>query len=35
MRAADVIVLVVDVTTGVTEEDARVARVLQRGDARR
>ena len=26
------IVLVVDVTTGVTEEDARVARVLQRGD---
>jgi GTP-binding protein len=32
MRAADVIVLVVDVVTGVTEEDARVAHVLQRGD---
>jgi GTP-binding protein len=30
MREADVIVLVVDVTVGVTEEDARVARVLQR-----
>ncbi len=30
MKDADVIVLVVDVTTGVTEEDARVARVLQR-----
>jgi GTP-binding protein len=30
MRAADVLVLVVDVTTGVTEEDARVAGVLQR-----
>jgi GTP-binding protein len=33
MRAADVIVLVVDAVTGVTEEDARVARVLQRADA--
>ncbi|MGH8978773.1 MAG: ribosome biogenesis GTPase Der [Acidimicrobiia bacterium] len=32
IRAADVIVLVVDVVTGVTEEDARVAHVLQRGD---
>jgi GTP-binding protein len=32
MRDADVIVLVVDVTVGVTEEDARVAQVLQRGD---
>ena len=30
MREADVIVIVVDVTVGVTEEDARVARVLQR-----
>ena len=30
MREADVIVLVVDATTGVTEEDDRVARVLQR-----
>jgi GTP-binding protein len=30
MREADVIVVVVDVTVGVTEEDARVARVLQR-----
>jgi GTPase len=30
IKAADVIVLVVDVTTGVTEEDARVAQVLQR-----
>jgi GTPase len=32
MKSADVIVLVVDVVTGVTEEDARVAQVLQRGD---
>jgi GTP-binding protein len=32
MRAADLVLLVVDVTTGITEEDARVARVLQRGD---
>jgi GTPase len=31
MRDADVVLLVVDVTVGVTEEDARVARVLQRG----
>ncbi len=31
MRRADLIVLVVDVTVGITEEDARVARVLQRG----
>jgi GTP-binding protein len=31
MRDADVVVLVVDVTVGVTEEDSRVARVLQRG----
>ncbi|GIU87820.1 MAG: GTPase Der [Acidimicrobiia bacterium] len=30
LREADVVVLVVDVTTGITEEDARVARVLQR-----
>ncbi|HEX5614289.1 MAG TPA: ribosome biogenesis GTPase Der [Acidimicrobiia bacterium] len=30
MRDADVVVLVVDATTGITEEDARVARVLQR-----
>ncbi len=30
MRAADVIVFVVDVTTGITEEDARVADVLRR-----
>jgi len=30
--AADVIVFVVDVTVGVTEEDARVASILQRGD---
>jgi GTP-binding protein len=30
LRDADVVVLVVDVTTGITEEDARVARVLQR-----
>jgi GTP-binding protein len=32
MKAADLVLLVVDVTTGITEEDARVARVLQRGD---
>jgi GTP-binding protein len=32
MRSADLVLLVVDVTTGITEEDARVARVLQRGD---
>jgi GTP-binding protein len=32
MRDADVLVMVVDVTTGVTEEDASVARVLQRAD---
>jgi GTP-binding protein len=32
MRDADVVLLVVDVTVGVTEEDARVARVLQRSD---
>ena len=31
MRAADVIVLVVDVVTGPTEEDTRVAKLLQRG----
>ena len=30
IKAADVVVLVVDVTVGVTEEDARVAQVLQR-----
>jgi GTP-binding protein len=30
MRDADVVLLVVDVTVGVTEEDARVAHVLQR-----
>src|SRR3954471_16860734 len=29
MKQADVVVMVVDVTTGVTEEDARVARLLQ------
>jgi GTP-binding protein len=34
MREADVVLLVVDVTTGVTEEDAQVARVLQRGTPR-
>jgi GTP-binding protein len=34
MREADVVVLVVDVVTGVTEEDAQVAKVLQRGAAR-
>ncbi|MDZ4825294.1 MAG: ribosome biogenesis GTPase Der [Actinomycetota bacterium] len=33
MREADVVMLVVDVTTGVTEEDASVARVLKRGTA--
>ena len=32
MRDADLVLLVVDVTTGITEEDARVARLLQRGD---
>jgi GTPase len=32
MRDADLVLLVVDVTTGITEEDARVARVLQRGN---
>jgi GTPase len=32
MKAADLVLLVVDVTTGITEEDARVAKVLQRGD---
>jgi GTP-binding protein len=32
MRDADVIVFVGDVTVGVTEEDARVAQVLQRSD---
>ncbi len=32
MRDADLVLLVVDVTTGITEEDARVARVLQRGE---
>ena len=31
MRAADLVLLVVDVTTGITEEDARVAKVLQKG----
>jgi GTP-binding protein len=34
MKEADVVVLVVDVTTGVTEEDARVAQLLQRADRR-
>jgi len=34
MKQADLVVLVVDVTTGVTEEDSRVARLLQRGQAR-
>jgi GTP-binding protein len=33
MRAADLVVLVVDATVGVTEEDARVARLLQKSDA--
>jgi len=32
IRAADLVLLVVDVTTGITEEDDRVARVLQRAD---
>jgi GTP-binding protein len=32
IHAADLVLLVVDVTTGITEEDARVARVLQRAD---
>src|SRR3954452_9082450 len=31
MKAADLVLLVVDVTTGITEEDARVAKGLQRG----
>jgi GTP-binding protein len=34
MEQADVVVLVVDVITGVTEEDARVAHLLQRADRR-
>src|SRR5262245_62155469 len=34
MREADVVLLLVDVTTGITEEDAQVARVVQKGDAR-
>ncbi|HTL83975.1 MAG TPA: ribosome biogenesis GTPase Der [Acidimicrobiia bacterium] len=34
MKEADVVVLVVDVTTGVTEEDARVAQLLKRADRR-
>jgi GTP-binding protein len=33
MKHADLVVLVVDVTTGVTDEDARVARLLQQGPA--
>jgi GTPase len=33
MKEADVVLLLVDVTTGITEEDAQVARVLQRGTA--
>jgi GTPase len=33
MKQADLVVLVVDVTTGVTDEDARVARLLQQGPA--
>jgi GTPase len=32
MRDADVVLLVVDVTVGITEEDARVAQVLHRSD---
>ena len=32
LEEADLVLLIVDVTTGVTEEDARVATVLQRGD---
>jgi len=32
MKTADLVLLVVDVTTGITEEDARVAKILQRGD---
>jgi GTP-binding protein len=32
INSADLVLLVVDVTTGITEEDARVARVLQRAD---
>jgi GTP-binding protein len=32
IRAADLVLLVVDVTTGITEEDDRVARGLQRAD---
>jgi GTPase len=32
MRAADVVLLVVDVTVGVVEEDAQVARLLQRSE---
>jgi GTP-binding protein len=31
-RRADLVLLVVDVTTGITEEDARVARLLQQSD---
>jgi GTP-binding protein len=33
MKQANLVVLVVDVTTGVTDEDARVARLLQQGPA--
>jgi GTP-binding protein len=33
MRDADVILLVVDVNVGITEEDAQVARILQRSEA--
>ena len=32
IREADVVLLVVDVTVGATEEDAQVARILQRSD---
>jgi GTP-binding protein len=32
INAADLVLLVVDVATGITEEDARVARLLQRAD---
>ncbi len=34
MKQAHLVILVVDVTTGVTDEDARVARLLQQGPAR-
>ena len=34
VKTADVVIFVVDVTTGITEEDARVGELLQQADAR-